>query len=64
MKEVEFFKPVEGRLVRDPVTGRPLPRSGALVNLRDPRRKTFFRRRLIQGDVVRGRVSPPRSQED
>jgi len=64
MKEVEFFKPAEGRLVRDPVTGQPLPQSGALVNLRDPRRKTFFRRRLNQGDVVRGRAARPRPKED
>lgn len=64
MKELEFLKPAPGRLVRDPITGQPLPETGALVNLRDPRRKAYFRRRLKDGDVIQGRAASPRPKED
>lgn len=41
------LKPVAGRRVRDPATGRPLPKAGAAV---DP--SPFWSRRLDDGDVV------------
>jgi hypothetical protein len=41
-----FVKPVEGRLVRDPVTKEPLPKSGRYVE-----DSSFWRRRIAKGDV-------------
>lgn len=40
-------KPVEGRLVRDPLTNEVLPAEG-----REVTDSTFWRRRLIKGDMV------------
>lgn len=44
----------EGTLiVRDPVTGQPIPDSGVTVDLDAPKGAgTYWRRRLAQGDVV------------
>ena len=43
-----FIRPVEGRLVRDPVTKRHLPAAGAEVP-----ESTYWIRRIEGGDVVR-----------
>lgn len=52
MSEIRFFKPAPGRLVRDPITGQPLPAGGAPVNLSDQRRNQFYLRRLKDGDLT------------
>lgn len=41
------IKPAEGRRVRDPATGRPLPAAGETVP-----RNTYWDRRLADADVV------------
>lgn len=51
--EQRFVKPAEGRLVRDPATGQPLPAEGALVEW-----TSFFRRRLAEGDIVEVEPEP------
>jgi len=51
------LKPAPGRMVRDPVTRRPLAADGEPVEL-----DTFWRRRLAAGDVERApraRANPP-----
>ena len=42
-----FVKPAPGRLVRDPVSKRPLPAEGAEVP-----ENTYWIRRLACGDVI------------
>ena len=59
MPEIRVFKPTPGRLVRDPITGQPLPADGAPVNLSDHRRKQYYLRRLKDGDVVELKSKPP-----
>ena len=44
-----FVKPVPGRAVRNPDTGKPLPAAGAAVF-----NNHFWRRRVRDGDVVAG----------
>lgn len=42
-----YVKPVEGRLVRDPLTQQVLPAHGQRVVS-----STFWQRRIVKGDVV------------
>ncbi|WP_075259042.1 DUF2635 domain-containing protein [Herbaspirillum camelliae] len=45
---MKLIYPVEGRIVRDPVTGRELTKAGVTVDEND----SFWLRRLADGDVT------------
>lgn len=47
MPESRYLKPADGRLVRDPVTGKHLASTGE-----DKPRNSYWLRRLKDGDVV------------
>lgn len=51
-----YLKPAENRLVRDPITGDPLPETGA-----EKPANAYWLRRLRDGDVAA--AEPPKNQE-
>ncbi len=63
MPDIRFLIPHPERLVRDPLSGRALNPSGELINLADPKRRTFYLRRLRDGDVTQGRPPVPKASK-
>jgi hypothetical protein len=60
MPEIKVYKPAPGRLVRDPVTGQPLPEQGAPVKLNSHVRRIFYARRVKDGDVTEVKNQAPK----
>lgn len=59
MPKTMYVKPAEGLIVRDPVTGNPLPADGDHVP-----RISYWLRRQADGDVITAKpVNPPKKEK-
>jgi len=57
MEEKMFIKPAPGLMVKDPVTGQPLPEEGDFKP-----RDIYWNRRLLDNDVIE--TKPPKPAKE
>lgn len=57
--EFKLAKPVEGRLVRNPVGGAIVPAEGMLVKV-----DSFWSRRLLDGDITLEAVTKTKEEKE
>ena len=60
MSNTKYYRAGPGRVVIDPVTGERLPGADeepTPINLNHPKRRSYYARRLKDGDVIEGRTT-------